>query len=338
MSELVPVLRGATADSVWRRAAEYLRSPAASAQPSRNGPTREILHAMMVVESPRERWVWSRKPSMNPAFALAEVIWILGGRRDAKPLNFFNPALPKYAGYGETYHGAYGNRLRRGYGLDQLTRAAAILRNNPDSRQVVLQIWDPRQDLPTSDGSPASADVPCNVTSLLKIREGHLHWTQVLRSNDLFLGVPHNFVQFTYLQEVLAGWIGVEVGPYVHISDSLHVYERDLGLLDQPGPSVDYPRNEDSVAVDEVHSVEIWTSLNRIMDRLTADNLSPKAAEGELDRSDMPQAFRNIAAMLVADAARRRKWRALVQQAVENCMNPSLRLLWKNWDERVSKP
>ena len=81
-----------------------------------------------------------------------------------------------------------------------------------------------RVDLPDLDGSPANEDIPCNVLAMLKVRDGALHWTQVMRSNDLFLGLPYNIVQFTMLQEVLAGWLGVRVGPYNVVIDSLHVY------------------------------------------------------------------------------------------------------------------
>jgi len=75
-------------------------------------------------------------------------------------------------------------------------------------------------DFPDEEGRPASQDILCNVLSMLKIRDGRLEWTQVMRSNDLFRGVPYNFVQFTVLQEVIAGWLGLEVGAYDHVSDS----------------------------------------------------------------------------------------------------------------------
>ncbi len=48
-----------------------------------------------------------------------------------------------------------------------------------------------------------------------------------MRSNDHFRGLPHNLIQFTTVQEVLAGWLGISLGSYHHYSDSLHVYESD---------------------------------------------------------------------------------------------------------------
>jgi thymidylate synthase len=49
-----------------------------------------------------------------------------------------------------------------------------------------------------------------------------------MRSNDLFKGLPYNLIQFTTLQEIIAGWLRIEVGSYNHISDSLHLYESEF--------------------------------------------------------------------------------------------------------------
>ena len=86
------------------------------------------------------------------AFALAEVVWIMRGRNDSAFLNYFNRQLPLRAGHGATYNGAYGQRLRAAFGFDQLERAYLALRHNPNSRQVVLQIWNPQRDLPDQTG------------------------------------------------------------------------------------------------------------------------------------------------------------------------------------------
>ena len=56
--------------------------------------------------------VVSRKRPLNVAFALAEVVWIMTGRRDLKFLKFWNRRLPRFVGPGPELHGAYGHRLR----------------------------------------------------------------------------------------------------------------------------------------------------------------------------------------------------------------------------------
>src|SRR3712207_1347251 len=93
--------------------------------------------------------------------------------------------------------------------LDQLRGADAALRHDRTSRQVVLQIWDAGQDMP--DPGPRSRDIPCTIASHLLVRNDRLDWLQVMRSNDFVWGLPYNIVQFTTLQEIMAGWLGVEV-------------------------------------------------------------------------------------------------------------------------------
>jgi thymidylate synthase len=234
-----------TADQVWRAAASELNGECvARAQHGRGGITQELLHVVFTIRDSRQRWVVSRYPAINPAFAIAEVVWILNGRNDAAFLNHWNPRLPQYAGDVDCYHAAYGFRLRKEFGFDQLARAYNALSNNPDTRQVVLQIWNPQIDFPDESGQPVSADIPCNVCALPKIRDNKLEWLQIMRSNDLPRGLPYNFVQFTCLQEIMAGWLGVGVGTYCHVSDSLHVYEKDVPDLQAFSPVEEAPSTD----------------------------------------------------------------------------------------------
>jgi len=81
----------------------------------------------------------------------------MNGRNDSTMPNYFNQSLPKYAGGGATYHAAYGFRLRQHFGLDQLQRAYLALSANRESRQIVLQFWDCKMDLPTDQGDPRAS-------------------------------------------------------------------------------------------------------------------------------------------------------------------------------------
>ena len=183
------LFHGQNADEAWLAAAEsFRRSQDTRECASRAGGTSELLHAGFSVDEPQQRWVFSRNPALNPAFAIAEVFWILAGRNDAAFLTPWNRQLPNYAGTGPTFHGAYGYRLRVSVGFDQISAAYEALRHNAETRQVVLQIWSPKDDFPDRDGRPRSADIPCNICAFLKVRGCRLHWLQVLRSNDLVLG------------------------------------------------------------------------------------------------------------------------------------------------------
>src|SRR5271166_6936261 len=87
-------LEAATADALWLKAAHWFTPDGvATNQNSSGGRTAEVLRASLTLRDPRQRWITSRAPAMNPAFALAEVIWIVCGRNDSRFLNYFNPRL-----------------------------------------------------------------------------------------------------------------------------------------------------------------------------------------------------------------------------------------------------
>jgi thymidylate synthase len=325
-----------TADAAWRLAAEMLLDGSGvRTQDGRSGNTREILHCALTVENPRARWVLSRKPSINPAFAIVESFWILAGRNDAKLINFWNPALPRFSGQTDRYPGAYGHRLRKHYELDQIEAAFKVLSVNPNGRQVMLQIWDPRTDMPLPDGTPAAADIPCNICSLIKVRDGRLEWLQLLRSNDLFRGLPYNFIQFTILQEVMAGWLGLELGSYNHVADSLHVYETDLNTLtlaDEPAVEV----GDASLALPKKefeHTLMIFMGL---VERLAAADLASEEFERLCRAPDLPRSYHDLLVITAADSARRRGWEAEQRWAEDACAQPILRQVWAEWAKRSS--
>ena len=328
------VLEAATADALWLKAADWFSVDGiATRQESRGGPTFEVLRAALTLEDPRQRWITSRAPALNPAFALAEVIWLVCGRNDSAFLNYFNPRLPDFAGRGVFYHGAYGYRLRTHFGIDQLERAYRVLSSAQNSRQVVLQIWDTIADLPSDDGSARAEDVPCNIVALLKVREGRLEWTQVMRSNDLILGLPHNIIQFSSLQEVLAGWLGVELGSYNHFADSLHLYERDAPVSDRIAPRP-LPRNADSIAVPNVMSEQSFAELAVLAETLSVPEATPERILSSFQQVNLDPGFRNWAAILTADALRRRKAFSMMGSVMQECSNACLAIMFDRWLQR----
>lgn len=298
-------------------------------QSGRGGDAAELLHATFRITDPRQRWVLSRRPGINPAFAIAEAFWILRGRDDAKFVNFWNPALPRYAGDGEAYHGAYGKRLRAAFGFDQIERAIDALSGTPSSRQVVLQIWDPRVDFPQTDGAPANPDIPCNISSILKVRNGRLEWLQVMRSNDVFRGTPYNIVQFTLIQEYIAGCIGAELGDFILLSDSLHAYASDINRFRiESTPPV---RSECSIALDRARAAGAIELCAMALDRLIEANLELTDFYGIVHAAGVPAGHADLIRIVAADSARRRGWAGAACDAAAACSDPALRSMWSQW-------
>jgi thymidylate synthase len=332
------IFEGDTADAAWQIAAQRFRDvEAAQKHLGRGGQTDELLHAIFAIHDPRQRWVVSRHPGLNPAFAIVEVIWIINGRNESAIINHWNPAYANFAGKGESYHGAYGFRLRKHFGIDQLTQAYDTLSNIPATRQVVLQIWDSVADLPKDKGKPNAEDIPCNINSLLKLRNGKLEWFQILRSNDLFRGVPYNFVQFTCLQEIVAGWLNVELGSYYHLSDSLHVYEDTFDQIRTSEP-LEVKPNTDSLCLPKTDSEQVFSEMYRRLETMIDPDISEAQFRKASEFGSAPQAYQNLLAVVAADSARRKFDIDLARELMASCTNPVLVQLWERWlDSRSTK-
>lgn len=325
---------GENADVLWSgvRTAFVGGDPPAWLE-GRNGRTAELQAALLLLKEPRQRWVVRRTP-VNPAAVLSEVIWIVRGRKDARFVNFWNPALSEFAGSDDDYYGAYGYRLRNAYGFDQLAAAAEALLANPSSRQVCLSIWNPTTDLPRVLGTPRSQDIPCNVLSMLKVRDGRLHWTQIMRSNDLWLGLPVNLVQFTTLQEIIAGWIGCDIGFYHHLADSLHVYETRWPELQALPRAPAAPINGDDIRLDYWRSASVIEEISRRMETMLSPKADSRDLEGLCPPEDWPEGYANILRVILADAIRRKGDSEEAANVMAGCSNALLSLLWQRWCAR----
>ena len=205
----------------------------------RGMPTDELSQVMTSITEPMKRLVLVPRRNLNPFFLVAESMWIMGGRADAEFILYYNsklkqfldPECPQY------FHGAYGERIRNhnrslkrrsmghpvsDYTCDQLGSVVNRLLEDRDSRRAVITLWNPCWD------NGESNDIPCNDMVFFKIRDGKLCATVINRSNDLNLGFPStNVFQFSVFQEVVARLVDVDVGEYVHFSDSLHIYQDD---------------------------------------------------------------------------------------------------------------
>lgn len=295
----------------------------------RSGDVLELLHTFLTIENPRQKWTYNRIPPMSIAYALAEVVWIMNGENRSDIINFWNPQLSKYAGNGTVYYGAYGKRMRSYFGFDQLERAYHVLQSVPESRQVVIQIYDTRTDHPFDDGQPRDEDIPCNVCSLLKVRRGKIEWSQIMRSNDVLLGLPYNFVQFTCLQEILAGWLELEVGSYNHYSDSLHLYMRNVDSIGiEEGSEIE---NQDSLHLNREESEKIFKEIYGRMKCLASNVLSENEIFSLANLESQYQPYNNIMLIIAAYVAKKNHEDELVAELIEKCTNETYVTIWNQW-------
>lgn len=332
MAELI---KADTANILWDNALNLVKSEKGVKFKSDRGLTREVLHVFIELDNPREKWMYDRFPPMNIGFALAELLWIMGGRDDVKLLDFWCKDYKNYtADVGSPkYHGAYGYRLRHNFGFDQLERAYNALKNAPENRQTVLIIWDASSDMPQKDGMPQSKDIPCNICSLLKIRDNKLEWSQIMRSNDLYLGLPYNLIQFTSLQEILAGWIGVEVGTYNHYSDSLHLYDNNgkINIDNIKSANLKSIKNTDSLSIPKEAFDLILKDILSRMDILS----EAKPTEAELfelcQLNSEYNSYNNIIYIVGAYAAKQYNYMNESTKLIKMCDNTLYKTMWQNW-------
>lgn len=199
---------------------------------SRNGQVLKLPYPLLTqYEFPQERVLFDAERDCNPFFHLFEAIWMLGGRNDVKFLSQFNSTIGQFSDDGETLHGAYGHRWRNHFKRDNLDHAIWELSQNPESRRVVLPMWDPYIDAQVAD--VGGKDVPCNTHVYFNIRpDNSLDMTVCNRSNDLIWGAyGANVVHMSVLQEYVALSVGVPLGYYYQLSNDAHVYPRHWPMV-----------------------------------------------------------------------------------------------------------
>lgn len=319
--------------NAWLEACNYiLTENILSKQNSRNGNTIEVMKSCFSIKDSRNRWVLNRVPMISPAFAIAEVFWILDGSDESDFINTWNPLLPTYSGENKNYHGAYGQRLRFNLEFDQLERAYESLKNSPDSRQVVLQIWDAKKDLPLKKGQPNSKDIPCNTTSLLKIRDNKLEWSQIMRSNDLFRGTPYNFIQFTTLQEILAGWLEIDIGEYFYFTDSLHVYESDLEKFSTREENI-FVKNPDKLLFPKDYFEKFFPECMKILNRVKEQGVENSDIVDLQNNEIIPQEYKNLLSLPLGYLALKANNLELMYKCEMICTNTLLLTIWELWKQ-----
>jgi len=182
--------------------------------------------------NPRDRLPRVAARNFSLAYFVAETLWYLNADDSTEWISYYAPFWSNISDNNKTANSAYGARIfkthpRIGNGnIVQWDYVKEELRKDPDSRRAVIHIRTP------SDSILDSKDVPCTLSLQFFIRENKLSLHVSMRSSDIILGLAYDVPAFTTIQEILANELGVELGEYVHTSNSLHCYERDFEMLD----------------------------------------------------------------------------------------------------------
>ncbi len=131
--------------------------------------------------------------------------------------------------------------------VDQISIALDQIKNNPDSRRIIVAAWNPSV-LPetgksfgenVADGKAALP--PCHAWFQFYVANGRLSCQLYQRSADIFLGVPFNIASYALLTMMVAQVSGLQPGDFVHTLGDAHIYlnhleQVDLQLSRKPRP------------------------------------------------------------------------------------------------------
>lgn len=151
---------------------------------------------------------------------VAEQLWFLLGENDPDWLRPYTKIWDDFIEEDGKVT-SYGYRWRKHFGRDQLSELIKHLSEKPTSRHGVVIAWDPTSDGLT--GKPRK-NVPCLFAFTLNIIGGKLCMHNIIRSNDIFLGLPHDVAGFALLQHIIAQELNVPVGTYSHSISNAHLY------------------------------------------------------------------------------------------------------------------
>jgi len=188
----------------------------------------EISPMCITAFSPRKRLFGTPGRNENPIFPYVEGLWTLkGDDTPDMPSHYVRQTLCYVNQKTGRFDGAYGPRMRPVGRIDQFDAVYRRLLSDRESRRAVMTIFDPRLD-----NNENSLDIPCTISMQFLIRNDFLNMITYMRSNDLFRGFIYDTVEFQWFQEILAGWLGVEVGKYTHLVGSAHVYLNDKARIE----------------------------------------------------------------------------------------------------------
>lgn len=109
--------------------------------------------------------------------------------------------------------------------MTQWEWAKTCLLHDDETRQAVMVFFRPCHQW------VGNKDLPCTMHGCFALRDGELHYTVVMRSQDVWRGMPYDVPYFIWQQCEMARQLGARVGNYTHIVHSFHMYERDAAKV-----------------------------------------------------------------------------------------------------------
>jgi thymidylate synthase len=149
-------------------------------------------------------------------------------------------------------------------GVDQVKIVLEGLLNDPYSRRHLVTAWNPQQ-------MEEMALPPCHVMHHYQVMDGRLNSTFVMRSNDVYLGLPHNIAGYALLNMIFAKIVGLEPGELNYVGMDVHLYSNQLHNAKLQAARV--PRQYPTLKINKALSIDNFETLE--FDDLQLDGYNP---------------------------------------------------------------
>lgn len=156
-----------------------------------------------------------------------ELIWFLSGDTNIKYLKDNGVRIwDEWADADGNLGPVYGYQWRSwptpdGGHIDQITQVVNQIKNNPDSRRMIVSAWN------VADVNQMALP-PCHSLFQFYVLDGKLSCQLYQRSADIFLGVPFNIASYALLTMMMAQVCGLQYGDFIHTFGDAHIYNNHL--------------------------------------------------------------------------------------------------------------
>lgn len=156
-----------------------------------------------------------------------ELLWFLQGDTNVKYLQDHGVRIwNEWADENGELGPVYGHQWRswpdyKGGTIDQITNVVNMIKNNPDSRRLIVSAWNVAE-------VDKMALPPCHTLFQFYVANGRLSLQLYQRSADIFLGVPFNIASYALLLMMVAQATGLKAGDFVHTLGDAHIYKNHL--------------------------------------------------------------------------------------------------------------
>ena len=210
------VIKGKNIETVYKKLIDKLKS-----EPELDNETREIENCILQVAEPKIYYFSFPYRKISEKYAEAELKWYWSGDNSCKTIGQYAKMWLDLSDDGETNNSAYGYILFKKYGKNQLEEVIEELKRNKNSRRAVLNISDPAID------RIHTKDMQCTIAVQFTIRDNKLNTTVYMRSNDVYFGLPYDYIFFVSLGMYAASKLEIKLGTYTHVATSMHMYKKD---------------------------------------------------------------------------------------------------------------